>query len=67
MRSIKKQKTTACPFAKAPSGNEGTVRIVPELVCTVKFMIKQVSGMLRQAVFKGLRPDKEPRGCVDKE
>lgn len=39
------------------------VWIKPELVCTVKYMEKTASGMLRQPVFKGLRSDKEPKDC----
>lgn len=44
------------------TGNE-TLWIKPELVCTVKYMEKIASGMLRQSVFKGLRSDKEPKDC----
>jgi len=43
--------------------DDDTIWIRPELVCTVKYMGKTASGMLRQPVFKGLRNDKDPRDC----
>lgn len=43
--------------------NVGAVWVVPELVCTVKYMEKTTKGGLRQPVFKGLRDDKEPNEC----
>ncbi|MHC1694077.1 MAG: DNA ligase [Eubacteriales bacterium] len=42
---------------------DGVTWVQPLLVCTVKYMMKTASGSLRQPVFKGLRPDKEPREC----
>lgn len=50
---------TTAPFADS----EKTVWISPILVCTVKYMEKTASGMLRQPVFKGLRDDKAPTEC----
>jgi len=49
------------PFQKLPPGNEKAVWIKPELVCTVKYMMKTASGYMRQPVFKGIRMDKEPQ------
>ena len=46
-----------------PEGNENTIWVRPELVCTVKYMMKTESGSLRQPVFKGLREDKRPEEC----
>lgn len=45
-------------------GNENAVWIKPELVCTVEFMEYTSSGGMRQARYKGLRPDKNPEECV---
>ena len=51
-------------FNDLPSGNEDAVWIEPNLVCTVKYMMKTSNGSLRQPVFKGLRDDKSPTDCV---
>jgi len=51
-------------FNHLPSGNEDAVWIEPNLVCTVKYMMKTANGSLRQPVFKGLRDDKSPTDCV---
>lgn len=48
-----------------PEGNEQSIWIEPKLVCTVKYMIKNASGILRQPVFKGLREDKRPEECLE--
>lgn len=48
-----------------PEGNENAVWVQPQLVCTVKYMMKTESGGLRQPVFKGLRDDKCPEECVE--
>lgn len=45
-------------------GNHHTVWLDPVLVCTVKYMKKTASGMLRQPSFKGLREDKKPEECT---
>jgi bifunctional non-homologous end joining protein LigD len=50
----------------APKGNEDARWILPELVCTVKFMEKTSAGGLRQPVYKGLRDDKDPEDCREK-
>ena len=47
-------------------GNENAVWLNPELVCTVKYMERTATGMLRQPVFKGLRDDKKPGECTIK-
>jgi len=64
------QRILAVPHTENPfsdwseSGN--TVWIQPSLVCTVQYMMKTVSGSLRQPVFKCLRDDKIPEDCIDK-
>jgi bifunctional non-homologous end joining protein LigD len=50
----------------APKGNEDARWILPELVCTVKYMEKTSAGGLRQPVYKGLRDDKDPEDCREK-
>ncbi|WP_312281037.1 RNA ligase family protein [Oscillibacter sp.] len=55
---------SSIPISKALfADSEETVWISPVLVCTVKYMEKTASGMLRQPVFKGLRDDKTPKDC----
>jgi len=51
-------------FIEIPSGNNNAVWIEPELVCTVKYMMKTSTGSMRQPVFKGLRNDKSPGECI---
>lgn len=46
--------------------SENTIWIRPCLVCTVKYMMETESGSLRQPVFKGLRNDKLPEDCIEK-
>lgn len=55
------------PPYKAPPSNDNAIWVEPSMVCTVKFMEKLSGGMLRQPVFKGLRDDKAPADCVDKD
>ena len=52
------------PFPSV-SGSEDTKWILPQLVCTVKYMEKTSNGGLRQPVYKGLRDDKDPEECKD--
>lgn len=47
-------------------GSEDTQWILPQLVCTVKYMEKTSNGGLRQPVYKGLREDKDPEQCKEK-
>ena len=53
------------PPVPPPEGNEGAVWVTPCLVCTVRYMMKTENGGMRQPVFQGLRPDKEPRECLE--
>lgn len=64
-RRIKTLNKTDCPFSEIPKGNENAVWVTPELICTVKYMMKTESGGMRQPVFKGLREDKSPEECID--
>ena len=52
-------------FNPVPKGNEQARWIEPTLVCTVEFMEGTSSGGMRQPVFKGLRPDKQPEEVVE--
>ena len=54
------------PFNELPFENNNAIWIEPSLVCTVKYMMKTANGSLRQAIFKGLRDDKDPKECIVK-
>lgn len=66
-RRIKSLDKTSCSFSEIPKGNENAVWVKPELVCTVKYMMKTESTSMRQPVFKGLREDKSPEECTCNE
>ena len=44
--------------------NESVVWLVPDMVCTVRYMERTPTGSMRQPVFKGFRTDKEAAECV---
>lgn len=50
------------PFMNTPPGNEKTVWLAPELVCTVEYMPDETIER-RQATLKGIRDDKLPTEC----
>jgi len=57
------KKLPASPFEEMPAGIESAVWLEPNLVCSVKYMMKTAGGGLRQPVFKGIRFDKEEWEC----
>lgn len=59
-------KIPASPFLSCPNGhgNNRTIWLSPNLVCTVKFMHYTKAGGMRQPVFKGLRFDKPATDCI---
>jgi len=54
------------PFNDLSFENDNVIWIEPRLVCTVKYMMKTANGSLRQAIYKGLRDDKDPKDCTVK-
>jgi len=62
IRAVDRLQKTNIPLH---TGDDHTVWIKPKLVCTVKYMMKNASGSLRQPVFKGLRKDKQPEECQE--
>ena len=64
-RKIRELPRITYPPMTVAEGNENTIWVKPQLVCTVKYMMKTESGNLRQPVFKGLREDKTPEECKE--
>lgn len=54
--------STNCPFDENTSSS--IIWFKPELVCTVKYMMRTNSGHYRHLVFKGLRLDKTKEECT---
>ena len=48
-----------------PGGNERVVWLVPDMVCTVRYMERTPAGAMRQPVFKGFRTDKDALECQE--
>lgn len=54
----------ASPFAKVPKTNEKVHWLRPKLVAEAEFAEWTEDGRMRQPIFMGLRPDKDPKACV---
>jgi bifunctional non-homologous end joining protein LigD len=55
---------TTCPFKGCHE--QEAIWMEPQLVCSVKFMMRTHQGGLRQPVYKGLREDKRSKDCLYK-
>lgn len=64
-RKIRELPKIRLPEMEVPDDEKHTVWVQPQMVCTVKYMMKTDSGSLRQPVFKGLREDKQPNECIE--
>ena len=65
LRRIRELPVLPAPPFDIPVGSEDAFWVIPDLVCTVRYMMKTGNGGMRQSVFKGLRDDKAPEECVD--
>ncbi len=57
---LKKLETDKCPYTKRPAGAQlrGVTWLKPQLVAEISFAARTNDGILRHAVFHGLREDK---------
>jgi bifunctional non-homologous end joining protein LigD len=56
--------TPKCPFVDVPKTNEKVSWVRPKLVAEVEFAEWTGDDRMRQPIFMGLRPDKDPKNCV---
>ncbi|PYL99902.1 MAG: ATP-dependent DNA ligase, partial [Verrucomicrobia bacterium] len=74
---MRAEERSTCPFTDLPSKQNGEwvqgitpgemrkyTWVNPKFVCQVKFAEWTRDGKLRQPVFRGRRPDKDPRAVV---
>ncbi|HEY8448975.1 MAG TPA: non-homologous end-joining DNA ligase [Bacillota bacterium] len=52
-----------CPFLAVPRSYATAQWVEPEVVCDVAYLELTREGRLRHPVYRGLRPDVEPRQC----
>ncbi|MEA4824920.1 MAG: RNA ligase family protein [Clostridiaceae bacterium] len=64
-QTLKKAGKANTPLFPGLNDNE-VVWLEPAYACTVRYMMKNPSGSLRQPVSKGLRMDKTPEECIEK-
>lgn len=68
LAELKKLETGKSPFEISSPKKSSSIHFVePKLVCEVAFETWTRSGKIRQASFKGLRDDKDPRQVVVEE
>ena len=60
---LKPRKTKKNPFQSSPKGVKHKSWVKPQLACEVRFHEWTQDGILRAAIFLGLRPDMNPREC----
>ena len=64
----KQPKVKSWPFPeKPPAYVDNATWIRPKLVCKVAFMARNHNGLMRQPVYKGLRPDKTAKEAREPE
>lgn len=63
-KELRKHVSLTSPFINEPRPNERVVWLKPKLVCEVSFAEWTQSGILRQPIFQGMRPDKPARQVV---
>ncbi|MEO7426734.1 MAG: non-homologous end-joining DNA ligase, partial [Fibrobacteria bacterium] len=61
---MKPLETKTCPFARVPKTNGKAHWVAPKLVAEAEFAEWTEDGLMRQPIYMGLRPDKDPKACV---
>lgn len=66
---LKPRQRKSCPLEEAPRGADarGVIWLRPDLLCEVAFAEMTREGLVRQAVFQGLRRDKPARAIVEEK
>ena len=68
-QQLKPLQRKTCPLQQAPKGADarGVTWLRPELLCEVAFAEMTREGLVRQAVFHGLRSDKPAKAIVEEK
>lgn len=64
---MKALETNKCPFEVIPETNAPAMWLKPKLICEIEFAEWTDDGMMRQAIFKGMREDKDPSEITQEE
>lgn len=71
LESIHKRLTpliqSKCPFSITPKTNEPATWVKPQIVCEISFAEWTKDDLMRQAIFMGLRDDKNPKEVIKEE
>ncbi len=67
LATLKEREAPRSPFATLPRVNQPAHWCLPELVCEVQYVEMTREGTLRHPVYRGLRPDIDPRECTGEE
>ena len=67
LRTLEQHESPTSPFATAPRTNQPARWCLPELVCEVAYGEITRDGTLRHPIYRGLRPDIDPRDCTGEE
>jgi bifunctional non-homologous end joining protein LigD len=67
LATLEKHESPTSPFATMPRVNQPARWCMPELVCEVEYTEITRDGTLRHPVYRGLRPDVDPKECTGEE
>ena len=67
LAKLEQHESPTSPFATPPRTNQPPRWCLPELVCEVAYGEITRDGTLRHPIYRGLRPDIDPRECTGEE